>query len=146
MGRTVAGIVGSRQAVVQPPSATVRQAAMVMAEHGIGAVPVVEGRHLIGIFTERDVLTRVVAAGCDVDRTRLEDVMTRRPETVSIECPLAEALQVMVDGGFRHLPVMDGGKLAGMISIGDVVRALIGEHESTISGLENYILGRDYNG
>lgn len=117
---TVAGIVGGREAIVQPPSATVRQAAAVMAEHRIGAVPVVEGRHLIGIFTERDMVIRVIAAGFDVDRTRLEDVMTRRPETVSLHCPLLEALQVMMDGGFRHLPVMLGGTVAGVVSLRDI--------------------------
>lgn len=126
--RTVAGIIGERRAVVQPPSATVRQAAVVMVEHRIGAVPVVEGRHLIGIFTERDVLTRVVAAGCDIDLTRLEDVMTRRPETVSIECPLLEALQVMMEGGFRHLPVMSGGLVAGVVSIRDIPVEIHAQH------------------
>ncbi|MBK8210566.1 MAG: CBS domain-containing protein [Rhodospirillales bacterium] len=84
------------------------------------AVPVVEGRHLIGIFTERDVLTRVIALGRDVDRTRLEEVMTRRPETVSVECPMLEALEVMLEGGFRHLPVMADGAVIGVISIRDI--------------------------
>jgi CBS domain-containing protein len=115
----VARIIEGRQAVVQPPSATVRQAVMVMTGNRIGAVPVVEGRHLIGIFTERDVLTRVIAAGRDVDRTRLEEVMTRRPETVSIDCPLLEALDVMIEGGFRHLPVMSDGAVVGVVSIRD---------------------------
>lgn len=116
----VADIIEGRQLVVQPPSATVRQAVMVMAENGIGAVPVVQGRHLIGIFTERDVLTRVIAAGRDIDRTRLEEVMTRRPETVTIECPLLEALDVMIEGNFRHLPVMADGAVVSLISLRDI--------------------------
>ena len=118
--RSVASIIEGRRVVVQPPSATVRQAVLVMTECRIGAVPVVEGRHLIGIFTERDVLTRVIAVGRDVDRTRLEEVMTRRPETVSIECPMLEALEVMLEGGFRHLPVMADGAVIGVISIRDI--------------------------
>jgi CBS domain-containing protein len=118
--KSVASIIEGRRVVVQPPSATVRQAVLVMTECRIGAVPVVEGRHLIGIFTERDVLTRVIAVGRDVDRTRLEEVMTRRPETVSIECPMLEALEVMLEGGFRHLPVMADGAVIGVISIRDI--------------------------
>jgi CBS domain-containing protein len=116
----VRGIVRGRSVIVQSPTATVRDAARVMADHGIGAVPVVEGRHLIGIFTERDVVTRVVAAGRSPDRTRLEQVMTRRPETVSVDCPLVEALHVMISGGFRHLPVMARGEVVGVISIRDI--------------------------
>lgn len=119
MRTSVAQIVRGRPLVVQPPRATVRDAARVMAERGIGAVPVVERRHLIGIFTERDLVTRVVAAGLDVDRTRVEDVMTRRPETVSVECDVAEALEVMVSNGFRHLPVMSAGEVVGIISLRD---------------------------
>jgi len=92
----------------------------VMASHRIGALPVVEGRHLIGIFTERDVVTRVVAAGRDMDRTQVEEVMTRRPETVSIDCSLTEALEVMLHGRFRHLPVMANGEVVGVISMRDI--------------------------
>jgi CBS domain-containing protein len=119
-GASVAKVVRGRSPVVQPPAATVREAARTMAEHRIGAVPVVERRHLIGIFTERDVVARVIAAGRDVDRTRLEDVMTRRPETVSVDCPLLEALQVMISCGFRHLPVMAAGEVVGVISMRDI--------------------------
>ena len=116
----VGAIVRKRPVVVQPPSASVREAARVMAEHRIGAVPVVEGRHLIGIFTERDAVVRVIAVGRDADRTRLELVMTRRPETVSADCPLAEALEVMINGNFRHLPVMARGEVIGVLSMRDI--------------------------
>ena len=117
---SIAGLIEGRQLVVQPPSATVRQAVVVMTEYGIGAVPVVQGRHLIGIFTERDVLARVIAAGRDVDQTRLEEVMTRRPETVTVECPVAEALDVMIEGRFRHLPVMADGAVVAVVSLRDI--------------------------
>ncbi len=116
----VASLIRGRQVVVQPPSATIRQAVMVMAENDIGAVPVVQGRHLIGIFTERDVLTRVIAVGRDVDQTRVEEVMTRRPETVTADCPLVEALEVMIEGNFRHLPVMADGVVVSLISFRDI--------------------------
>ncbi len=91
-----------------------------MASHRIGALPVVDKRHLIGIFTERDVVTRVIAAGRDIDSTRVEEVMTRRPETVSVECPLTDALEVMISGRFRHLPVMADGEVVAMISMRDI--------------------------
>ena len=122
--RSIASLIEGRHVVMQPPSATVRQAVLVMTERGIGAVPVVEGRHLIGIFTERDVLTRVLAVGRDVDRTSLEEVMTRRPETVSVDCSIQEALEVMTEGRFRHLPVMADGTVVGVISIRDVTAGL----------------------
>ena len=121
---SAADLIEGREVVVQPPSATVRQAVMVMTERRIGAVPVVQGRHLIGIFTERDVLTRVIAAGRDVDQTRLEEVMTRRPETVTVECPQLEALDVMIEGKFRHLPVMADGAVVGLISLRDIPEEL----------------------
>jgi CBS domain-containing protein len=118
---SVARIISGRPVVTQPPTATVRQAARVMAERCIGAVPVVEGRNLIGIFTERDIVAKVVALGRDIDRSRLEEVMTRRPETVSTHCPLPEVLDVMINGGFRHLPVMSGGEVVGVVSMRDIL-------------------------
>ena len=117
---SVARIISGRVLVTQPPTATVRQAARVMAERCIGAVPVVEGRKLIGIFTERDIVAKVVALGRDVDRSRVEEFMTRRPETVSTHCPLQEVLEVMISGGFRHLPVMSGGEIVGVVSMRDI--------------------------
>lgn len=118
---SVATMVTGRSLVIQPPTATVREAARVMAERCIGAVPVVEGRKLLGIFTERDIVAKVVALGRDVDKLRLEEVMTRRPETVSAHCPLAEVLDVMISGGFRHLPVMSAGEVVGVVSMRDIL-------------------------
>jgi CBS domain-containing protein len=92
-----------------------------MAERCIGAVPVVEGRNLIGIFSERDIVAKVVALGRDIDQSLLEEVMTRRPETVSMHCPLPEVLDVMISGGFRHLPVMSGGEVVGVVSMRDIL-------------------------
>jgi len=128
------------------PQTTLLDALKLMAEKNIGALLVMEGDRITGILSERDVVRRISKKGqClldePVDGFMTEEVIVVRPDMTTQEC-----MQIMTQGHFRHLPVMDGGKLAGMISIGDVVRALIGEHESTISGLENYILGRDYNG
>lgn len=119
MGLCVGSLLKGRKVVTEAASATVRRATQVMSGAGVGALPVVDGRHLIGIFTERDVLRRVVAVGLDADRTRLQQVMTRRPETVSLDCSLDEALDVMLTGQFRHLPVISDGELVGMISLRD---------------------------
>ena len=118
---SVASIIRRRAMVTQSPTATVREAAAVMADRGIGAVPVVHGRNLIGIFTERDILTRVVARGRSIERTRLQEVMTRRPETVTSDCPIIEALDVMITGGFRHLPVVAAGEVVGVVSLRDIL-------------------------
>lgn len=127
------------------PRTPLLEALKLMAEKNIGALLVMEGDRVVGILSERDVVRRISKKGqCLLDEPvadfMTEDVIVVRPDMTTSEC-----MQIMTQGHFRHLPVMDGGKLVGMISIGDVVRALIGEQESTISGLENYILGRDYN-
>ena len=99
-----------------PPTATVREAAREMRKRHVGAVLVVTADHLEGIFTERDVVNRVVAEGLDPDRTQLNDVMTRNPDTVGPNDTALEALRRMQDGGFRHLPVVDRGRLVGIVS------------------------------
>ena len=127
------------------PTTTLLDALKLMAEKNIGALLVMEGEKVVGIISERDVARRIVEKGkCLLDEPvsgfMTEDVFVVKPDQSTHEC-----MQLMSREHFRHLPVVEGGKLVGMISIGDVVRALIGEQESTINGLENYILGRDYN-
>ena len=99
-----------------PPTATVREAAREMRNRHVGAVLVVAADQLEGIFTERDVVNRVVAEGLDPDRTQLNEVMTRNPDTVGPKDTALEALRRMQDGGFRHLPVVDRGQLVGIVS------------------------------
>ena len=127
------------------PTTTLLDALKLMAEKNIGALLVMEWEKVVGIISERDVARRIVEKGkCLLDEPvsgfMTEDVFVVKPDQSTHEC-----MQLMSREHFRHLPVVEGGKLVGMISIGDVVRALIGEQESTINGLENYILGRDYN-
>ena len=100
-----------------PGTATVREAARLMAARNIGSV-LVTGRdgRLEGILTERDILCRIVAPGCDPDRTRLQEVMTKDPDTIGPDEPAIEALRRMRDGGYRHLPVVDGRRLVGIVS------------------------------
>ena len=98
------------------PQTFVSRAAKLMAAKDVGAILIVESDRLIGIFTERDVLVRVVARGLDPQATRLADVMTRKPQTVGPDKPFGYALLVMHEKGFRHLPVVEDGKLIGIVS------------------------------
>jgi CBS domain-containing protein len=98
------------------PETLVSEAARLMAAKNVGAIMVIEDDRLVGIFTERDVVFRVVARGLDAQATRLSEVMTRAPHTVDAERPLGYALRVMQEKGFRHLPVIQDGRAVGIIS------------------------------
>ena len=102
--------------LVAAPETTVREAAELMASRAVGAVLVVERDELLGIFTERDVVFRVVARGLDPDGTRLSEVMTREPKTIAPEKAFGVAMAVMHENGFRHLPVIDKGVPIGVVS------------------------------
>ncbi len=119
LNRTIRSVIEGQTLVTLTPDMSIRHAAIIMAEHRIGAAPILEGGSLIGIFTERDMMTRVVAAGLDVDATRLGQVMTKHPETIQASRPVVHALHIMHEGGFRHLPVMEHGQVVGVISARD---------------------------
>jgi CBS domain-containing protein len=96
-----------------------------MAKRRIGAVPVVDKGRLVGIFTERDVVLRIVAAGRDPNKTALAKVMTPDPETLEPGDSVRAALDLMRSGHFRHLPVVDGDRLVGIISIRDLYQSVV---------------------
>ena len=98
------------------PDALVSAAARVMARRSAGAILVMQAESLVGIFTERDLLVRVVAAGLDAATTRVDAVMTSMPHTIDADKPFGYALLLMHDRGFRHLPVVEAGKLVGIVS------------------------------
>lgn len=106
------------------PSATVREAVEIMAKRKFGAVPITENDRLIGIFTERDVIARVMAARKDPDTTTLAEVMTANPDTVKSSDSVLHALELMNAHGYRHLPVVDGTQLVGVVSIRDLYRSV----------------------
>ncbi len=104
------------------PETTVADAARRMADRGVGAVLILEGTRLLGIFTERDVL-KIVAAGLEAGQTMpVSSLMTRYPETVELTSTTEEAAALMVHGGFRHLPVVDEGAVVGIVSLRDLMR------------------------
>ena len=144
MATTVAEILSSRPGVTLaalPPTATVRDALQLMAEREIGSVLVVQGDALLGIFTERDYARKLALQGLSSAETMLVNVMTARLYVVSPRQTVQECLGIMTKGRLRHLPVVDGGKLVGLVSIGDLVNAQLEEQRFIISQLENYIVG-----
>jgi CBS domain-containing protein len=122
-------------------SAMVRDVVNLMAERRIGAVPIVDGDgKLIGIFTERDVITRVVAPGRDPNTTPLGEVMTANPDTVKSSDAVTHALELMNTRRYRHLPVVDRDKLVGIVSIRDLYRSVKEQMDSDIMLLAEALL------
>lgn len=121
------------------PGTTVLEAAQLMNERVVGGVLVVEGAEAVGIFTERDILRRLVAERRDPATTTVREVMTSpvlicRPDTSVDECAA-----IMTSRRIRHLPVGDGGELQGMVTIGDVLAFQVAEQETTIEALNRYV-------
>jgi CBS domain-containing protein len=124
------------------PSTTVRDAVREMNEHGVGAVLVIRGRSPVGIFTERDVLRRVVDAGMNPAETRISEVMTTNLVTVTPNTPVDQAMAMMTRLRCRHFPVLDDGQLGGMVSAGDLMRWVQVHQEAEIDRMAGYITGR----
>ena len=113
----VGNVMERKKLLTAPPQTSVGEAAKLMAKRRVGAVLVVDDQQrLVGIFTERDAVFRVIARGRDVHTTRLADVMTPEPQTVHPRKSLGYALLVMYENGFRHVPVVEDGKLVGIVS------------------------------
>jgi CBS domain-containing protein len=121
MERTIRDIIESQQPVTASGNTLVREAARIMKQRRVGAMMVVEQGILVGIFTERDALNRVVAEGRDANVTKLSEVMTANPDTVSPNASFNAALELMHQGRFRHVPVAENGRPLGMISVRDAL-------------------------
>jgi CBS domain-containing protein len=129
--RPIRSLIARQKTLVAPADSTVAASARQMKKHMVGAVMVVDAQgHLMGIFTERDALFRVLAEGRDPKATRLADVMTPHPKTISPDRPFGHALLMMYDGGFRHVPVVENGKPIGMVSARDALGPEMEEFES----------------
>lgn len=112
----IRSVMERKKFITAAPTDTVSQAARLMATHDVGAVLIVEDHRLIGIFTERDVVFRVIAPGGDPKSTVLREVMTTEPKTLGPTQCYGHALVIMQENGFRHVPVVDEGKAIGIIS------------------------------
>lgn len=121
MVRTIRAIIKDQDPFTVSATITVSEAAGLMRERRIGAAMVVEEGKLVGLFTERDALFRVVAQGLDPHATRLAQVMTRDVHTIHPDKLFGNALQIMQQGGFRHVPVVEDGKPVGMVSARDAL-------------------------
>jgi CBS domain-containing protein len=116
LSQRVRDVMEGEKLLTASPDTTVSEAAKLMAERRVGAIMVVERQGLVGIFTERDVVLRVIACDRDVRTTTLADVMTSAPQTIDPEKSFGYALLIMHEHGFRHVPVVEHGKLIGIVS------------------------------
>lgn len=141
---TVAQILKSKpdpRIATTAPGASVFEAVKLMAERNVGALVVVEGEKLVGMVTERDYARKVALMARSSRDTPVRDIMTAPVMTVRPEQTNEECMALMTQNRLRHLPVMDGGRMVGVISIGDLVKDIISEQKEIIQHLEHYIAG-----
>jgi CBS domain-containing protein len=121
------------------PTDTVLEALGAMARHDVGAVLVLDGDRLVGIFSERDYARKVVLAGRSSKDSRVDEVMTSQVVCVSPERSIDECMALMTNRRLRHLPIVDHKRVIGIVSIGDLVKATIDDQQATIGELQRYI-------
>lgn len=145
MQRTIVPhIVHNQVLIFADETATAREAAQLMADNRVSAVMIVGHGVLQGIFTERDLAVKVVARGLDPDRVVLGALMTRNPDTLRPTDSARSALEKMSRGGYRHLPVLDGSTVVGMVSVRDLYNAALDQAEDDIRELDAFIHGPGY--
>lgn len=123
------------------PNAAVRDALKIMADKEVGALLVLEGGKILGVISERDYARKVILKDRSSADTEVREIMSAGAVTVTPSQTIQECMSLFTDRHFRHLPVVDQGRLAGLVSIGDVVSALITDQKAHIEQLENYITG-----
>ena len=123
------------------PEAPVLEAIKHMAEHRIGALLVMRGEQLVGVISERDYARKVILQGKSSSQTAVSDIMSGTPITVGPDTDVFDCMRLCTDRRIRHLPVVEDGKLVGVISIGDLVKAVIDAQAEQIEHLERYITG-----
>lgn len=134
----VKNVMQESKVLIASPETLVTEAAKLMAAKNVGAIMVVQDDHLAGIFTERDVVFRVVARGLDAQATHVADVMTRAPHTIGPDTPFGYALVVMQEKGFRHLPVVQDGKPVGIVSSRSAMDPELVEFASEVNRREHW--------
>ena len=125
------------------PNSMVFDAIQLMADKNVGALPVVDNGQLVGMISERDYTRKVILKGKSSKDTPVREIMTQEPVSVNAADSVSECMRVMTDSRIRHLPVMEGKEMIGLVSIGDLVKWIISVQTATIDALEKYITG-DY--
>jgi CBS domain-containing protein len=126
------------------PHASIAEVCLTLAEHRIGAVPVTDDtdqRHILGMLSERDIVRVIATHGAAALAMTVDQVMTHQIRTASPRVTVNEAMAMMTEGRFRHLPILDGERLVGLVSIGDVVKARIETVEQEAESLKAYVAG-----
>ena len=134
--RPLRSLLAGQKPLTVSGSAFVPEAAQLMRDRNVGAVMVMEGTQLAGVFTERDALFRVLAAGRDPAATPVSAVMTKSPQTIHPDKPFVEALRMMLEGGFRNVPVVENGEVLGMVSVRDALDLEVYEARQDLSQRE----------
>lgn len=123
------------------PEDTVLEAITRMAKLRIGALLVMDGERLVGILSERDYARKIILQGRRSAETRVAEIMTTEVATVTKDMTAQQGLAMMTEGYFRHLPVVEDGRVVGLVSIGDLVKAVIADQQAVIQELERYVTG-----
>lgn len=124
---------------VASPHDNVFHALEIMATHNVGAIMVMDGENLVGIFSERDYARKVILHGKSSRETTVREIMSDRVAFVTLQNSLDECMALMTEKRFRHLPVLDAGRVIGIVSIGDLVKEIIENQKFIIAQLEHYI-------
>ena len=135
--RLIRDVIAGRKAYTTSSHTSIADAARLMKQHAIGALMVVDEGELVGIFTERDVVFRVIAADKDPKSTQVASAMTRKPRTLDASRPLGHALHLMYEGGFRHVPVVENGKPIGMVSARDALGPELAQFQEELGDREH---------
>jgi CBS domain-containing protein len=125
-----------------PSTTTIAEALKLLEKYDIGAMPVIDGEHLVGILSERDLVRKISRAGKVDLNAPIHDIMITNVYFVESNNSVEECMKLMTTKHIRHLPVVEKDKVVGVISIGDLVKEIIADRESTIKSLENYITGQ----
>lgn len=135
--RAIRQIIQGKKVVTASPDISVADAAIAMRNARVGALAILEDDKLVGIFTERDALFRVLANGMNPSTTQLQHVMTENPQTITPNRPVSHAMHLMHEGGYRHMPVVENGYLVGMISVRDALVPELREFEEELDSRDH---------
>lgn len=137
--KTLRDMFEGRELYYLEPETTVAEAARYMTDRNVGAVCVLDGDRLVGVLSERDMMKRVIAPQRDPTQTRVSEVMTPKPVVVEVNQTHSHCLQVMQKAGIRHLPVVDGDKLVGLLSLRDLLQVDLDEKAEELRVMQDYI-------